>query len=269
MSANTGMNTSTGIDTGTVFLEANILVQRGGAGEGTDSSDSALRVDVRFQLADGEVLAIMGPSGAGKSTVLDAISGLLRLDSGRIDLGGTSVADTKNQVHIAPSRRSIGVLGQETLLFPHMTAAENVSFAARASGHSAAEARTVANEWLHRVSLGDFADRAPSQLSGGQQQRVALARALAARPKLLLLDEPFVALDVEAAAHAHALLREQLASSGTAAIIVSHDGFDAIEVADRLLILEAGVITQEGPVREVLTNPQTSFVSAVARRVVQ
>ncbi len=237
------------------LLDARVVVHRGG-----------LAVDVRLELAPGETLAIMGPSGAGKTTVLDAISGAIRLDEGRIALAGAVVADAAARSHLAPSRRSVGVLGQEALLFPHMTAEGNIAFASRAAGLTAPAARAEARDWLARVGLGAFASRRPNELSGGQRQRVALARALAARPRLLLLDEPFVALDVEAAADARELLRQQLAASRTATIVVSHDGFDAVRLADRLLVIEGGRISQLGPVAEVLASPATRFVSAVAAR---
>ena len=237
------------------LLDARVVVHRGG-----------LAVDVRLELAPGETLAIMGPSGAGKTTVLDAISGAIRLDEGRIPLAGAVVADAAARSHLAPSRRSVGVLGQEALLFPHMTAEGNIAFASRVAGLTAPAARAEARDWLARVGLGAFASRRPNELSGGQRQRVALARALAARPRLLLLDEPFVALDVEAAADARELLRQQLAASRTATIVVSHDGFDAVRLADRLLVIEGGRISQLGPVAEVLASPATRFVSAVAAR---
>ncbi|MBL5972207.1 MAG: ATP-binding cassette domain-containing protein [Candidatus Leucobacter sulfamidivorax] len=237
------------------LLDAHVVVHRGG-----------FTVDVRMELAPGETLAIMGPSGAGKTTVLDAISGVVRLDAGRIALAGAVVADAASRTHVAPNRRSVGVLGQEALLFPHLSAERNIAFAARAAGETAADARAEAHDWLARVGLGDLAKRMPAELSGGQRQRVALARALAARPSLLLLDEPLVALDVEAAADTRELLRQQLAASGTAAVVVSHDGFDAVELADRLLVIENGGISQQGPVAEVLASPATRFVSAVAAR---
>lgn len=237
------------------LLDARVVVHRGG-----------FTVDVRMELAPGETLAIMGPSGAGKTTVLDAISGVIRLDEGRIALAGTVVADAASRTHVAPNRRSVGVLGQEALLFPHMSAERNIAFAARTAGETAAAARTEARDWLARVGLGDLAKRMPAELSGGQRQRVALARALAARPNLLLLDEPLVALDVEAAADTRELLLRQLAATGTAAVVVSHDGFDAVELADRLLVIENGGISQQGPVAEVLAAPATRFVSAVAAR---
>ncbi|MBK0417617.1 ATP-binding cassette domain-containing protein [Leucobacter sp. CSA1] len=221
-------------------------------------------VDVELRAGAGETVALMGPSGAGKTTVVDALSGLIRIDEGRIRLGGADIADAASGVHVAPSRRGVGVLGQEALLFPHMTAVENIAFAARAAGSSRAEATALASGWLDRVGLAGLAARRPSELSGGQRQRVALARALAARPRLLLLDEPLVSLDVEAAADIRALLRERLTESGTTAVLVSHDAADALALADRLLILDAGRIAQQGTVEQVLAAPATRFAAAVA-----
>lgn len=216
-------------------------------------------LDVHLTLAPGSVLAVMGPSGAGKTTLLDAIAGLTRLDAGHVDIDGDRLADATR--HTSPSRRAIGLLGQDPLLFPHMTAVRNIAFAARSAGSSRAEATAIAEEWMPRIGLRDLGDRRPDQLSGGQCQRVALARALAARPRLLLLDEPFSSLDVLAAAQLRDVVRDQL---NTTAIVVSHTLADAEALADRLLILEHGRITQQGDLPEVLASPATAFGAAVA-----
>ena len=202
----------------------------------------------------------MGPSGAGKTSLLDALSGLTRLDAGRVSIDGAVLADAGR--HTPPSRRAIGLLGQDPLLFPHMTAVGNIAFAARSAGSSRAEAMRIAEEWMPRIGLADLGDRRPGQLSGGQRQRVALARALAARPRLLLLDEPFSSLDVQAAAQLRDVVGEHL--DGTTTIIVSHTLADAQSLAPRLVILETGRITQDGPLTEVLASPSTPFTHAVA-----
>jgi len=217
-------------------------------------------VDARLVLNPGEVLAVMGPSGAGKTTLLDAVAGLTRLDAGHVALDGERMADAVR--HTPPSRRAIGLLGQDALLFPHMTAAGNIAFAARSAGSSRSESAAIAGEWMLRIGLPGLGDRRPDQLSGGQRQRVALARALAARPRLLLLDEPFSSLDVEAAAQLRTVVRDQL--QGTTTIVVSHGIADAEVLADRLVILEHGRITQEGMLGEVLAAPATAFAEAVA-----
>lgn len=217
-------------------------------------------VDARLTLAAGEVLAVMGPSGAGKTTLLDALSGLTRLDDGYLDIDGDRIADARQ--HTPPSRRSIGLLGQEALLFPHMTAAENIAFAAQSGGASRNASRAIAAEWMERVGLAGLGGRRPGELSGGQSQRIALARALAARPRLLLLDEPFSSLDVQAAAQLREVVRDQL--HGTTTVVVSHTVADAEALADRLGILEHGRITQQGPLDEVLASPASDFATAVA-----
>lgn len=217
-------------------------------------------LDVRLSLRPGDVLAVMGPSGAGKTTLLDALAGLTRLDDGHVGIDGDRLADAAR--HTAPSRRAIGLLGQDPLLFPHMSAVGNIAFAARSAGASRADAVAVAEAWMPRIGLPDLGDRRPDQLSGGQRQRVALARALAARPRLLLLDEPFSSLDVLAAAQLRQVVREQL--HGTTTIVVSHTVADAHALADRLLILEHGHATHEGPLNDILAAPSTPFARAVA-----
>ncbi|MGX1792665.1 sulfate/molybdate ABC transporter ATP-binding protein [Microbacterium sp. NPDC055312] len=217
-------------------------------------------LDVHLSLRPGEVLAVMGPSGAGKTTLLDAVAGLTRLDDGHVDIDGDQLADATR--HTPPSRRAIGLLGQDPLLFPHMTATANIAFAARSAGSSRAEAVAIAEEWMPRIGLPGLGARRPDQLSGGQRQRVALARALAARPRLLLLDEPFSSLDVLAAAQLREVVRDQL--HGTTTIVVSHTVADAHALADRLLIIEHGRISQQGPLHEVLSTPSTPFTQAVA-----
>ncbi|MBN7794400.1 ATP-binding cassette domain-containing protein [Microbacterium esteraromaticum] len=217
-------------------------------------------VDARLTVAPGGVLAVMGPSGAGKTTLLEAIAGLTRLDAGQVSIDGVRLADRRR--HTAPSRRAIGLLGQDALLFPHMTAVENIAFAARSTGASRAGSVTVAEEWMPRIGLPEHGRHRPEHLSGGQRQRVALARALAARPRLLLLDEPFSSLDVQAAAELRGVVRDQL--RGTTTIVVSHTLADAQALADELLILENGRITQRGPLDEVLGSPASAFAEAVA-----
>lgn len=235
-------------------LDARIVVAR-----------SAFTVDVRLSVDPGKTLALMGRSGAGKSTLIEALAGILRLDDGHIEVGGTRIAD--RSVHLPPAARAVGLLGQEANLFPHLTAAENIAFAARAAGSSKAEARREALERLARLGLGEFAEQRPHGLSGGQRQRIALARALAAKPRLMLLDEPFASLDVEAAADMRILIREELHTHGTTAVLVSHDAVDAVSLADRLIVLDEGRIVQEGAVDAVLGAPANRFVSAVAATV--
>lgn len=238
-------------------------------------------VELEIDVAAGETLALMGPSGAGKSSVLHAIAGTERIGEGRITLTGGGndsdaatpagapivLADASTGVHLPPHQRSIGMLGQDPRLFPHLTAHGNIAFGARAGGRSKRDANEAATAWLQRLGLTEVSDQRPAELSGGQRQRVALARALAASPRLLLIDEPFASLDVEAAQDMRELLREELARTGTTALVVSHSAVDAVALADRLVIIERGNIVQCGGVREVLSAPATRFVRAVAATV--
>ncbi len=223
---------------------------------------ASLTVAVAFELAAGERLAVMGPSGAGKTTVLEAVAGLAPVTRGRVAVDGETVAAPRRQV--APQRRGTVLLRQDPGLFPHLSVGENVAFGLRSRGAGRARARAVADEMLERVGLGGAGPRAPRELSGGQQQRVALARAIAAGPRVILLDEPFTALDPETASALRSTLADQLSQTGTTTVFVTHDALDAVAVADRLLVIEDGAVTQSGPVRAVLGAPATRFGAAVA-----
>lgn len=220
-------------------------------------------VDVALEVAPGETVAVMGRSGAGKSTLLDALAGLQPVHEGEISVDGR-VLDrvVRPRVRTAPMHRGIVLLGQDARLFPHLTARENVAFGPRAAGVAADEARADADQWLARVGLPGTGDRRPAELSGGEQQRVAVARALAARPRVVLLDEPLVALDAVTASEIRAMLRERLA--GVTTVAVTHDAVDAAALADRLVILERGRVTQAGPVRDVLSAPATAVAARIA-----
>ncbi|MFC6354621.1 sulfate/molybdate ABC transporter ATP-binding protein [Luethyella okanaganae] len=225
-------------------------------------------VDVRIELRRGEVLALLGPNGAGKSTLLAVIAGLLMPGAGRVHAGGRELtrvqAGRRPAVHVPPSARGIGLLGQDPQLFPHLTALQNVAFGPRAQRHPMRVASADAAAWLERVGLAGLGERRPAELSGGQQRRVAIARALAARPSVLLLDEPFASLDVETAPDIRELLREQLRSSPTTAIVVSHDALDAVVLADRTAVIADGRIVDEGPTARVFAEPRDLFTAAVA-----
>lgn len=218
-------------------------------------------VDIALDVAPGETVAVMGRSGAGKSTLLGALAGLTPLDEGEISVDGR-VLDRAPRLRTVPMRRGIVLLGQEARLFPHLTARENVAFGPRSAGVPASRARAEADEWLDRVGLPGTGDRRPAQLSGGEQQRVAVARALAAEPRVVLLDEPLVALDAVTASEIRAMLRERLA--GVTTVAVTHDAIDAAALADRLVIVERGRVTQEAPVREVLSAPATDVAARIA-----
>lgn len=239
--------------TGTA-LDARVVVER-----------RAFRLDAAVRAGAGEAVAVMGPSGSGKSTLLGAIAGLVPLDDGHIRLGGRILdAVAPPRRHVTPSQRGVVLLGQEPRLFPHLSAHANVAFGLLARGVARREADTHAEQWLSRVGLEGFGERRPAQLSGGQQQRVAIARALAIRPAAVLLDEPLTFLDLETAGDIRAVLHDQLVATRTTAIVATHDAVDAVSLAQRLVVLEEGGVTQAGPVREVLAAPATRFVAAVA-----
>ena len=218
-----------------------------------------LYLDVDLHAGSDEVVAVVGPNGAGKTTLLRVLAGLVRPDKGRIVLGDL-VLDG-----LAPERRPVGVVFQDALLFPHLSALDNVAYGLRARGTNRGDARRRAGAWLERVGLdaGQAASRPPA-LSGGQAQRVALARALATEPALLLLDEPLSAVDVGAKAQLRRVLREQLATTPAVRLVVTHDPVDAMALADRLVVLEDGRVTQEGSLREVTTRPRSAWVARLA-----
>lgn len=225
---------------------------------------AARGVDLALEVAEGSVVAVLGPNGAGKSTLLGVVSGLIRPDEGRVDLAGRVLTDTATGVAVPPHDRSVVLLAQQPLLFPHLTVAGNVEFAPRSAGRSRREARAHAARWLETLEAGELASRRPHELSGGQAQRVALARALAADPRLLLLDEPMAALDVTATPALRALLRKVLRDSGRTALLVTHDLLDVLALADRVVVIEEGRIAEDGPVREVLTRPRSAFGARIA-----
>lgn len=220
-------------------------------------------VDVAVDVAAGETVAVMGPSGAGKSTLLHALAGLEPLTAGEITIDGRVVDRVgAPRVRTPPMGRGIVLLGQDARLFPHLSVGENVAFGPRAAGVDPRTARATADEWLARVGLPGSGDRMPRELSGGEGQRVAVARALAASPRAVLLDEPLVALDPETAGEIRQMLRDQL--EGVTTIAVTHDAADAVALAERLIIVEAGRVTQSGPVRGVLAAPASGFVASIA-----
>jgi molybdate transport system ATP-binding protein len=228
--------------------------------------DARVRVgtfDLRVALdaADGETVAVLGPNGAGKSTLLRAVAGLVALDEGRIDIDGRAVDEPASSTFVVPERRGVGVVFQDYLLFPHLSALENVAFGLRSRGVGRAAARRRAGEWLEHVGLGDRASAKPGALSGGQQQRVALARALITEPRLVLLDEPLAALDAGSRTELRRALRSQLAGVGGVRLLVTHELLDAIALADRVVVLEHGRVVQEGSVRDVTGQPRSRYIA--------
>ncbi|HRN29927.1 MAG TPA: ATP-binding cassette domain-containing protein, partial [Terrimesophilobacter sp.] len=194
----------------------------------------------------------MGPNGSGKSTLLGAIAGLHAVQAGTVSVDERML--TGPDVHLRPELRRVGLLGQDPLLFPHLSALENIAFGPRSVGVPRHEALEAARSSLAELGLEGFEHRRPGQLSGGQQQRVAVARALAADPDVLLLDEPMAALDVDNARLMRELLAEKLAASGTPAIIVTHDVADAFALASRTVLLNEGRVVRDGDTAEVLAT---------------
>jgi len=229
---------------GTSDLDAHVVVRR-----------DRFEVDVALAVPDGQVLGVLGPNGAGKTTVLRALAGLLPLDAGHLRLGPDDLAGQP------PEDRRIGVVFQDYLLFPHLSALDNVAYAARAAGVRRAAARADAAGWLEQVGLADHAGHRPRQLSGGQAQRVALARALAARPRLLLLDEPLAALDAGTRLGLRADLRRHLTSYGGPSVLVTHDAVEAMVLTDALVVLDGGRVVQRGRPAEVARRPRTEYVA--------
>ena len=197
----------------------------------------SLRLDAALTATRGETVAVVGPNGAGKTTLLRALAGLQPLADGRIELSGRVLDDARRGVRVPPEQRRVGFVFQDYVLFPHMTALENVSFGLRLP---AAQARDRAEEWLEAVGVAAHAGSHPAALSGGQAQRVALARALAREPELLLLDEPLAAVDAETRTHLRRELRRHLDAFEGVALVVTHDVDDATVLANRVVTIEGG-----------------------------
>lgn len=224
-------------------------------------TNGGFHLDAQMEIAPGEVVAVVGPNGAGKSTLVAALAGLQRLEAGRITLDDLILDCPADRVYLPPERRPIGVVFQGLLLFPHLSALDNVAFGLRCRKVRRAKARHEAAEWLGRVGLSGFEARRPAQLSGGQAQRVALARALAIRPQMLLLDEPLSALDVGTRAEVRRDLKNGLTSCNGVRVIVTHDPGEALALADRLVVMEGGRVVQAGPSKEVTACPRSAYVA--------
>ena len=211
--------------------------------------------DVSFTVEPGELVALLGPSGGGKSTVLRIISGLETADAGQVWL------DDERVDHLHARERQVGFVFQHYALFRHMTVADNIAFGLSVRGVGRAEQRERVTTLLEVMGLRGLGDRMPSQLSGGQRQRVALARALAPRPKLLLLDEPFGAVDAKVREELRRWLRKLHDEVHTTSIFVTHDQEEAFAIADRVLIISQGRLEQAGSPVDILDRPATEFVA--------
>ena len=219
------------------------------------------RLEVDIATKSGETVAILGPNGSGKTTLFACLAGLLPIDHGRIELDGEPLDDPAADTFVRPEQRPVAVVFQDYLLFPHLTALENVAFGLRARGFAKQHARARARNWLERVGLTDHAHHRPGALSGGQAQRVALARALATEPRLLLLDEPLAALDAGTRGDVRRDLRHHLATFEGLRLLVTHDPVDAYALADRIVILEGGVVVQTGTFDDVTAHPRSRYVA--------
>jgi molybdate transport system ATP-binding protein len=220
-----------------------------------------LELEAELVVATGELVVLLGPNGAGKTTLLRALAGLVALERGRVVLDGEVLEDTAAGTWVPTEARPIGFVFQDYLLFPHLSALENVAFGLRARGLAKAEARKRASGWLEWVGLAEHAGSRPRALSGGQAQRVALARAMVSDPRLLLLDEPLAALDAATRTEVRRDLRRHLASFDGTRLLVTHDPLEAMALADRLIVLEGGRITQTGNPDDVSAQPRSRYVA--------
>jgi molybdate transport system ATP-binding protein len=233
-----------------VNLDAHIVVRRPGFD---------INVEVRGRA--GGVVALLGPNGAGKTTCLRAVAGLQPIDDGHVRIGGVVVEDPSRHVRVPAAQRDLGLVFQDHLLFPHLSARDNVAFGLRSRGIRKQQARTTATAWLERVGMADLAERKPRRLSGGQAQRVAIARALATNPSLLLLDEPLAALDAGAKMTLRSELRRHLEAFPGVAVLVTHDALDALMLAETLVVLDEGLVVQRGTPEQVSAHPRSDHVA--------
>ncbi|MBV9411595.1 MAG: ABC transporter ATP-binding protein [Acidimicrobiia bacterium] len=222
-----------------------------------------LTLEVKLDLDDSAVVALVGPNGAGKTTLVRALAGLVPLDRGRVTINDRVIEDPSVGMRVPAEDRRLGVVFQEHRLFPNLNALENVAFGLRSTGTSKTLARAVAARWLERVGIADVAQLRPSQLSGGQAQRVALARALVVEPNVLLLDEPLAAVDAAARTELRHLLRAELRRYPGIRLVVTHDPVEAAALGDQVIVLERGRITQQGPLADVTARPRSPWVATM------
>jgi molybdate transport system ATP-binding protein len=222
-------------------------------------SRNGFSLEAAFAAPAGETVALLGPNASGKSTLVAILAGLLRPERGRVELDGSALDD--GETHLPPDARDVGILFQDLRLFPHLSALENVAFPLRAKGVAKEEARRRARDALERFEIGARAPVRPGELSGGEAQRVALARATISAPRLLLLDEPTSALDVGARARFRPLLARTLRSFAGIRVLVTHDPVEAMTLADRIVVLESGRVTQIGTPEDVRRAPRTSYAA--------
>lgn len=221
---------------------------------------------VDFTVPQSTYTCVLGGSGSGKSTLLAAIAGTVKPCSGKIEIDGIVLSDARKGTFLAPQCRHLGMVFQDYLLWPHLSALDNVALALRRQ-HGRIGAKALAREWLARIGLRDLCERYPAELSGGQQQRVALARALALEPRLVLLDEPLSALDTHTRGELRNLLRQLAVEHGFTAVHVTHNAEEALSLADNLVIMHNGHIVQSGPCEKVFMRPATPQVARLTGEV--
>lgn len=233
-----------------MMLDAHLVQQLG-----------ALSLDARIELSAGRIVALLGPNASGKTTTLHALAGLRAIDAGHVRLDGVTLDEPGSGVFVQPECRPVSLVFQDYLLFPHLSARDNIAFGLMARGARREQARAEAGRWLERFGLADQAASRPRQLSGGQAQRVAIARALAPAPALLLLDEPLAALDAGTRASVRRDLRVLLREFAGMTVLVTHDPLDALALADEVVVLEQGRVVQAGPISELTTTPRSRYVA--------
>ena len=215
--------------------------------------------DVSLEVEPGTFLVLLGPSGSGKTTLVRCLAGIERISTGRISIGGTTVAD--GRAHVPPEKRELAMVFQDYALWPHLTAAQNVAFALRRRRLPGPDGRARAEAMLARVGLAALGGRYPNELSGGEQQRVALARALVAGTGLILCDEPLSNLDADLRERMRVEIAALVRGSGATTVYITHDQAEAFALADRVGVLEQGRLVQLGPPEEIYTRPASPFVA--------
>lgn len=223
--------------------------------------DNPVLKGVSMELRRGEVVSLLGPSGSGKTTLLRAVAGLEKPTSGTIAIGKTRVYDGNPRSEIPAEERNLGLVFQSYALWPHKTVFENVAYPLRLRKVAAAEIKQRVQSVLDQLGLGHLGNRHPHQLSGGQQQRVSIGRALVYNPPVILLDEPLSNLDAKLREEARVFLRELIVKLGLSALMVTHDQNEAMAISDRILLLNNGVIEQQGTPQEMYGSPRTLFAA--------
>ncbi|BCB84542.1 ABC transporter ATP-binding protein [Phytohabitans suffuscus] len=217
--------------------------------------------DVSLDIAAGEFVVLLGPSGCGKTTLLRCIAGLENPDQGRIEINGVCVFDADKGILVPPERRQLAMMFQSYALWPHMTARQNVEYVVRGRGTSKRAAHDISDESLGMARVGDLADQYPAQLSGGQQQRVALARSLATRRRVVLFDEPLSNVDAQVREQLREELRALQRQRGFAAVYVTHDQVEAMQLADRVAVMRSGEVCQVGSAQQIYDQPDSAYVA--------